>query len=177
MILLFYSEKCELCRAIINLLNEFNIKDKFKLIDILKINKIPENINVVPTIIESELKALIEGKDVYHFILNQKFFFHPTNNIDLWINTPIPKPTIIEDKHAYGNKSLQYSGLDNNNNNIILKQEYSSLDVVFNGINSYNNLNNTENTNNTENINTEIRKAPIIKDKKQLALLKLKKKY
>jgi thiol-disulfide isomerase/thioredoxin len=168
MILLFFSDNCELCKAIINLLSEFNILNKFKLIDIHKITKIPENITVVPTIIESDLKALIEGKDVYHFILNQKFFFHPTNNVDLWVNKSIPKPTIIEDQRAYGKKSLYYDELPNVNDDTktIIKHDYGSLDVVFNGVKSYNT--NTAETN-------EIKKAPVIVNKKQLALLKLKK--
>jgi len=172
MILLFFSDNCPLCRAVINLISEFNILNKFKFIDVHKINKIPDNITVVPTIIESDLKALIEGKDVYNFILNQKFFFYPTNNIELWANKPIPKPTIIEDKKAYGKKSLYYDELPDNNNKIMIKNEYGLLDDVFSGIKNYNNLIN-DNIEKSE--SNEIKKAPVIKDKKQLALLKLKK--
>ena len=156
MILLFYSNECNLCKAILKLIEEFNIKDKYKLIDVHKLAKIPDNITVVPTIIESELKALVEGKDVYQFIVNQKFFYYPTNNIDLWANKEIPKPNIVEDNKALNKKSLIYYYFNSDETKQFQKNDFSSFDTVFNS-------------------NIVEKKTPIIKDKKTLALLKLKK--
>jgi len=178
MILLFYSDKCELFKGIITLLNQFNIQDKFNLIDIHKISKIPKNITVVPTIIEPALKALIEGKDVYHFIINQKFFFHPTNNIELWTNNQIPKPSIVEDDRAYGKKSINYYDLNNDKVNTIPKNEYDSFDILNDSqpSNKINNVTNSEASanqmnNNLTNIITE--QSPLV-TKQKLALLRLR---
>ena len=127
-----------------------NLKNLFKLINIDITNNIPSNITVVPTIIDTLIEAPLEGKDALEYLFNQKYFFHPTNNIEFWINNIVPKPIIEEDNKAIDKfKLLNYASFDDNNinNNIqIIKNNSEELQKVH----------------------------PVITDKKTLALLKLK---
>ena len=97
----------------------------------------------MPTIIDTEIEAPFEGKNAFEYIINQKYFNYPTNNIEYWINNNIPKPLIEEDKKAIDKHYFNFSAFD------------------------------------TENINIPPPQSPtpvIIKDKKTLALMKLRKK-
>jgi hypothetical protein len=80
-----------------------NLNDFFKQICIDNTNNIPKNITVVPTIIDEDIEAPLEGKQAWEYIKNQKFFNHPTNNIDL-VKNGVPKPDIEEDKRAINSK-------------------------------------------------------------------------
>ena len=80
-----------------------NLTDFFKQICIDNTNNIPKNITVVPTIIDEDIEAPLEGKQAWEYIKNQKFFNHPTNNIDL-VKNGVPKPEIEEDKRAINSK-------------------------------------------------------------------------
>ena len=46
----------------------------------------------------------MEGKKAFEYVINQKYFNHPTNNID-YIKNGVPKPTIEEDQKAISAKS------------------------------------------------------------------------
>ena len=76
-----------------------------------------ENITIVPTIIDPSIEAPLEGKKAFEYVVNHKYFNHPTNNINFWVKNPPPKPTIEEDKKALDKSALTiYTNLDDDNN-------------------------------------------------------------
>ena len=97
--ILFYSDRCKFSSELIKKLKDTNFSKDFQLIDIDK-NQIPSKIKVVPTIIDSEYKDLLEGKKAFEYIFNKKYFDNPTNNLLLWKDKIVPNPDIKEDKLA-----------------------------------------------------------------------------
>ena len=152
MIILFYSEQCQFCNKLLEYISKNNLKKIFKLINIDTTNKIPANITVVPTIIDTTIESPLEGKEALEYLFNQKYFNHPTNNIEFWVNSAIPKPLIEEDQKAIDRyKLLNYATIEENCN-------ISNVEIIKNKV-----------------INEQTIKQPIIPDNKKLALLKLKK--
>ena len=96
---LFFSNKCKFCSEIITQLKDSEFSNEFKFINVDN-NKVPDRIKVVPTIIDSEYKDLLEGKKAFEYLYNKKYFNIPTNNLLLWKDKIIPKPEIKEDKFA-----------------------------------------------------------------------------
>jgi hypothetical protein len=126
-------------------LNKNNLNSFFNFINIDKINDIPDNITIVPTILDTVIENTFEGKKAFEYIINQKYFYHPTNNINLWINNTIPKPIIEEDKKAIDKHNFNFSSIE-------LSTTIEDETIQFQKINNV-----------------------VIKDKKTLALLKLRK--
>lgn len=154
MIILFYSNQCEFCNKLLEYININNLKNIFKMINVDDTTNIPSNITIVPTIIDTTIESPLEGKHALEYLFNQKYFNHPTNNIELWVNNGIPKPSIEEDKKAIDKFKLSnYANFTDNN----LKS-----DVVI-----------VKNTVVLDNI--EDKPKQIINDKKTIALLKLRK--
>ncbi|NBY41515.1 MAG: hypothetical protein EBQ66_11725 [Flavobacteriia bacterium] len=149
MIILFYSEECNFCSKLIEYLEKNNLKKNFNFINIDRLAKIPDHITMVPTIIDPKVEAPLEGKKAFEHIINQKYFDHPTNNIEYWINNSIPKPIIEEDSKAIERHNFGFANFDEQQE----KKETTKIDVksVVNN------------------------KVSIIKDKKMLALMKLRK--
>jgi hypothetical protein len=112
MLILFYSEQCDFSKKLLEFLDKHNIKRNFNLINIDRINKIPGNITVVPTILDSTIEAPFEGKKAFEFIVNQKYFNFPTNNIDFWTKNMVPKPIIEEDKKAIERHNFGFATFD-----------------------------------------------------------------
>jgi hypothetical protein len=113
MIILFHSEECKFCIKLLEYINTNNLTDFFKFINIDTLATIPENITIVPTVIDSSIEAPLEGKKAFEYVVNHKYFNHPTNNVDYWVNKPPPKPTIEEDKKALDKSLLTiYTNLD-----------------------------------------------------------------
>jgi hypothetical protein len=118
--------------------------------------KIPDNVTIVPTIIDTTIEAPLEGKYALEYLFNQKYFNHPTNNIEFWLNMGIPTPTIEEDNKAIDKFKLSnYACLGDEsvtqNNVIIIKNKIKPINEP------------------------EKRDQPImVTDKKTLALLKLR---
>ena len=100
---LYYSENCNVCLKLIEYLEKNNIINQFRLIDISK-NVKPKEIDVVPTIIDSDLNQPQKGKQAFEYLLNIKYFNNPTNNIEYVKNIP-PNPKIENDKLASIHKS------------------------------------------------------------------------
>ena len=100
---LYYSENCNICLKLIEYLEKNNIINQFKLIDINK-NEKPKEVDVVPTIIDSDLNQPQKGKQAFEYLLNIKYFNNPTNNIEYIKNIP-PNPKIENDKLASIHKS------------------------------------------------------------------------
>ena len=78
---IFYSEQCEHCQKLLGYLDKYNIKTLFKLINIDK-SKAPIEIDIVPTIIDTELNQPLKGKKAFEYLLHVKYFNNPTNNIE-----------------------------------------------------------------------------------------------
>ena len=97
--ILFYSERCKFSSELISKLKDTNFSKEFQHINIDK-NQVPSQIKVVPTIIDSEYKDLLEGKKAFEYIFNKKYFDNPTNNLLLWKDKDVPNPNIKEDKLA-----------------------------------------------------------------------------
>jgi hypothetical protein len=92
--------------------------------------KIPKNITVVPTIIDEEIEAPLEGKKAFEYVINQKYFNHPTNNTEFTKNG-VPKPTIEEDKKAITSKSGSGFIFVSDENNTNERDDRSNFDKVF----------------------------------------------
>ena len=121
---LFYSKKCQFSNKILNLMKQNNILDKFKLVCIEEINirTLPSSITSVPTLIAPESKFPLVGQSAFEFLLNKKYFDHPTNNVAYWQNKEVPKPTIIEDKKAQTSDKKYFGSLNSNNQPINTNQ-------------------------------------------------------
>ena len=97
---LFYSKKCKFSNQIINKIIESKFSSEFKMINIDSNDQVPDQIKVVPTIIDPEFKDLLEGKKAFDYLNNKKYFDNSTNNFHLWKDKEIPIPKIDEDKFA-----------------------------------------------------------------------------
>ena len=103
---IFYSSNCEHCNKLISYLDKYNIKNQFKLINIDTLDKIPNSIDIVPTIIDSDLNQPLKGKKAFEYVNNLKYFNNSTNNYTIH---NLPKPNIEEDNKA---NNLSYNHLD-----------------------------------------------------------------
>ena len=109
---IFYSNHCEHSIKLMAYLDKHNIKSMFKLICIDNVDP-PEYIDIVPTIIDSELNQPLKGKKAFEYLLNLKYFNNPTNNIELVKEIP-SNPEIPEDDKAQTITSTNNLELDNN---------------------------------------------------------------
>jgi hypothetical protein len=192
MIILFYSDECKFSLKLLEYIKNNNLIDFFKLVNIDLLDIIPENIKIVPTIIDSNIEAPLDGKKAFEYVVNHKFFNYPTNNVDFWINNPIPKPSIEEDNKALDKSKLTFfANLDddikntNQINNKITSQFTKTSNFITNNklllINTINknkiiqNLNNDCNKNLNDDCNKIVEtKSQLVMNKKTLALLKLR---
>lgn len=107
---IFYSTKCEYSSKLLQYLEKNNINHLFKLVNI-DITEIPKEIDIVPTIIDTELNQPMKGKKAFEYILNLKYFNNPTNNMEYIRELP-PNPEIPIDNMASKTK-LDNLELDN----------------------------------------------------------------
>ena len=115
---IFYSNKCQYCNNMMLYLDKHNIKSMFKLFNIDEMEA-PKEIDIVPTIVDTELNQSLKGKKAFEYLLNIKYFNNPTNNIDYIKNLP-ENPVIPEDEKALQKNSIN---LEINKNNLILDKE------------------------------------------------------
>lgn len=102
---LFYSNKCSYSKELIENIKTYNIIEEFKLIDVT--NELPpDNIKVVPTIIDTNYNNILEGKNAFEYIFNQKYFDNSTNNILNWQGNQLVNPKINSDSLANDNIDL-----------------------------------------------------------------------
>lgn len=119
----FYSEKCEYCKKLLDYLDKNNIKSIFKLVNIDN-NEAPTEIDIVPTIIDTELTQPMKGKKAFEYLINIKYFNNPTNNIEYIKNIP-PNPNIPEDEKAVKSKTIN---LEINNDK---SKQNNEIDELF----------------------------------------------
>jgi len=92
--ILFYSDKCQFSNTFIaKLQDEINVakQDKdsdrvkllsnIKLVNILTLKNIPDNITTIPTIIVHNITVPLSGLDAFAWLENTKYFYQKTNNI------------------------------------------------------------------------------------------------
>jgi hypothetical protein len=123
---IFYSEQCEYCKKLLEYLEKHNIKYLFKLVNIDKTQP-PKDIDIVPTIIDSELNQPLKGKKAFEYLLHVKYFNNPTNNIDCIKELPI-NPIIKEDEKALKSDIID---LEINNSNIFNIKLDSQINDLF----------------------------------------------
>lgn len=126
---LFYSEQCEHSKKLLNYLEKNNIKNIFKLINIDK-NEVPSEIDIVPTILDTELNQPMKGKKAFEYLLNLKYFNNPTNNIEYIKELP-PNPNIPEDDKAIKSKTIN---LELNSKNVNSISTETIINDLFNNI-------------------------------------------
>lgn len=131
---IFYSTSCEFSIKLLEYIDKNNLLDFFKLIciDELPEHKIPKNITIVPTLIDTSIEAPLEGKKAFEYVINQKYFNYPTNNVE-YTKNGVPKPTIEEDTKANVSKSgtgFIYVNPDTESK-FIEKDDKNNFDKVF----------------------------------------------
>jgi len=78
------------------------LEDYFKIVNIDDLSERETKelgLSVVPTLIDSDIDTPFEGTKAWEYVRNQKYFNHPTNNIE-YTKNGIPKPIIEEDIKA-----------------------------------------------------------------------------
>jgi len=176
--ILFYSETCNFCLKLLDYIGKNKLTEYFKMICIDKTNNIPKNITIVPTVIDTEIQAQLEGKKAFEYVINQKYFNHPTNNIE-YIKNGIPKPIIDEDTKANSARSnMGFIFVDKDNEKRFNeKEDKHNIDSVFKqslyNISQNNTTQNNVSQNNT--IINQIKNERNIQDSKFNLLMKLKK--
>lgn len=137
--ILFYSIECKSCIKLLEYINKNNLENHFKFFDVINTKiRIPENITVVPTIIDTDIEAPFEGKDAFEYLINGKYFNHPTNNID-YLKIGVPQPSISQDKKAVFKHNNNFSSVDNKDNDPSINYDYK-IDFI-NQINQSNQQN------------------------------------
>ena len=63
----FYSEQCDYCKKLLDYMDKYNITSLFKLINIDKSTP-PKDIDIVPTIIDTELNQPLKGKKAFEYL-------------------------------------------------------------------------------------------------------------
>lgn len=125
----FYSEQCEYSKKLLAYLEKNNIKNLFKLVNIDK-SYVPDEIDVVPSIVDTELNQPMKGKKAFEYLLNLKYFNNPTNNVEYVKELPA-NPNIPEDDKADKSKTLNLE-LGSTNTNTVSTE--TILNDLFNNI-------------------------------------------
>jgi hypothetical protein len=142
----FYSEQCDYCKKLLDYMNKYNITSLFKLINIDKSTP-PKDIDIVPTIIDTELNQPLKGKKAFEYLFNIKYFNNPTNNVEVVKEIP-PNPQIPEDEKANKTKLLnlelnETSKLNDGLNDVLvnkLESNESNESIEFHETNSNNTI-------------------------------------
>jgi hypothetical protein len=163
---IFYSEQCDYCNKLLAYLDKYNINSLFKLINIDK-NIAPKDIDIVPTIIDTELNQPLKGKKAFEYLFNIKYFNNPTNNVEYIKEIPA-NPNIPEDEKAIKSKSLNLELNQQQNQdgiNEVFKENETNESTNFHE----NNANNTVSKTTQEMVN-----ARNVQDKKLSLLLQMR---
>ena len=105
--IIFYSSYVEFCIKLIEYIKMNSLEEYFKIVNIddLSDKETKElGLSIIPTLIDTDIDTTFEGTKAWEYIKNQKYFNHPTNNIENTKNG-IPKPLIEEDTKANFGKS------------------------------------------------------------------------
>ena len=100
--IIFYSSYVEFCIKLMEYIKMNALEDYFKIVNIDDLSERETKelgLSVVPTLIDSDIDTPFEGTKAWEYVRNQKYFNHPTNNIE-YTKNGIPKPVIEEDLKA-----------------------------------------------------------------------------
>jgi hypothetical protein len=172
----FYSEQCEYCKKLLAYMDKYNINSLFKLINIDKTTA-PKDIDIVPTIIDTELNQPLKGKKAFEYLFNIKYFNNPTNNIELIKEIP-PNPNIPEDEKAIKSKSLNLELNQQSQSQESLNDVFKENDVPVIKIETNESVNFHENNSNStvSKATQEMVNARNVQDKKLSVLLQMRRK-
>jgi hypothetical protein len=121
---IFYSDQCDYSIKLLAYLDKYNIKSLFKLVNVDKVIP-PKEIDIVPTIIDTELNQPLKGKKAFEYLINIKYFNNPTNNIDDVKELP-PNPAIPEDDKAIKSETINLK-LDNQIDSLFKENESTTF--------------------------------------------------
>lgn len=124
--ILFYSLDCKHSKLLLQKLQDENMINEFKLIDIKKIKVLPKIITSVPTIIVKDINRPLVGIHAFNWIENTKYFYQKTNNIKNVVRFP---PT---NNKSFGNKGYNkgdkmfddYASLNDSDDEKITKEKF-----------------------------------------------------
>jgi len=135
--IIFYSNLVEFCVKLIEYIKTNKLEQYFKIVNIDDLNDKQTKelgLSVVPTLIDSEFDIHFEGVKAWEYVKNQKYFNHPTNNIE-FTKEGVPKPVIEEDNKA--NIARSGSGFiyvdDDVAKKFVERDDKNNFDKVFNG--------------------------------------------
>jgi hypothetical protein len=135
--IIFYSNLVEFCVKLIEYIKTNKLEQYFKIVNIDDLNDKQTKelgLSVVPTLIDSEFDIHFEGVKAWEYVKNQKYFNHPTNNIE-FTKEGVPKPVIEEDNKA--NVARSGSGFiyvdDDVAKKFVERDDKNNFDKVFNG--------------------------------------------
>lgn len=162
----FYSEQCDYCNKLLAYMDKYNINSLFKLINIDKTTA-PKDIDIVPTIIDTELNQPLKGKKAFEYLFNIKYFNNPTNNVEYIKEIP-SNPNIPEDEKAVKSKSM--------NLEINQQSQIDGINEVFKDNDTNESINFHENNSNStiSKATQEMVNARNVQDKKLSVLLQMR---
>jgi hypothetical protein len=162
----FYSEQCDYCNKLLAYMDKYNINSLFKLINIDKTTT-PKDIDIVPTIIDTELNQPLKGKKAFEYLFNIKYFNNPTNNVEYIKEIP-SNPNIPEDEKAVKSKSM--------NLEINQQSQIDGINEVFKDNDTNESINFHENNSNStiSKATQEMVNARNVQDKKLSVLLQMR---
>ena len=130
---LFYSDKCNYSKELLNLIKKENLNDKINIINIdndkNKNEFIKLGFNKIPLLITSDTNKPLYGTNAFEWINNQKYFNQITNNYILL--DKIKTPDIKNDVDKYSYNKNETSKISNNYTNI------NNDNIIDNNINLY----------------------------------------
>jgi len=153
--IIFYSNLVEFCVKLIEYIKTNKLEQYFKIVNINDLNDKQTKelgLSVVPTLIDSEFDIHFEGVKAWEYVKNQKYFNHPTNNIE-FTKEGVPKPVIEEDNKA--NVARSGSGFiyvdDDVAKKFVERDDKNNFDKVFNGQKQQPQANNQQQSNQQNN--------------------------
>lgn len=112
--ILFYSDKCKHCSALLTSINKTCTQDNYKFISVDNSSiKIPEIITKVPTLIVKGMNKPLVGKEVFSWFNSQQFLNLSTNNINNIFN-----PHFKSDNTLANSKDINYVSLNGNDDDM-----------------------------------------------------------
>ena len=123
--LLFYSLDCKHSKLMLQKLQDENMINDFKLIDIKKIKVLPKIITSVPTIIVKDINRPLVGLHAFNWIENTKYFYQKTNNIKNVVKFP-PKNKNADSKGFSKSDKMfdDYASLNDSDDEKITKEKF-----------------------------------------------------
>lgn len=140
--IIIHATSDEFCVKLIEYIKANKLEQHFKLVNIYDLSDKEIKglqLSILPTLlieseVNSEVNICLEGVKAWEYVKNQKYFNHPTNNID-FTKEGVPKPIIEEDNKA--NVARSGSGFiyvdEDVAKKFVERDDKNNFDRVFNG--------------------------------------------